>query len=76
VNLRARMDAMEIHRGAQSVLGISVILKVKMKLNMKEKKLQQRMQQMNAYSGLLQGWVPGKKWTFQYMRETWMLKSF
>jgi hypothetical protein len=43
---------------------ISVSLKVKMKLDMEENKLQQRMQQMNAYSGLLQGWVPGKKWTF------------
>jgi hypothetical protein len=37
------------------MLGISVKLKVKMKLDMKEKKLQSKMLQMNAYSGLLQG---------------------
>jgi hypothetical protein len=57
------------------VLEISVSLKMKMKLDMEEKKLHPRMQQMNAYSRLLQGWVPGKKWTFHYMRESWMLKS-
>jgi hypothetical protein len=39
------------HRGAQSVLEISVSLKVKMKLDMEEKKLQPKMQQKNAYSG-------------------------
>jgi hypothetical protein len=49
--MRARIDAMEIHRGMQSVLEISVSLKVKMKLDMEMKKLQQK----NAYSGLLQG---------------------
>jgi hypothetical protein len=36
------------HRDAQSVLGILVILKVKMKLNMKKKKFQWKMPQMNA----------------------------
>jgi hypothetical protein len=41
----------------QPVLGISVILKMKMKLDMKEKKLQQKMQQMNARLGMLQEWV-------------------
>jgi hypothetical protein len=43
------------HRGEQSTLEISAKLKVKMKLEMKEKKLQSKMLQKNAYSELLQG---------------------
>jgi hypothetical protein len=43
------------HRGTQSTLGISAKLKVKMKLETKEKKLQSKMLQKKAYSGLLQG---------------------
>jgi hypothetical protein len=43
------------HIGEQLTLGISVKLKVKMKLETKENKLQSKMIQKNAYSGLLQG---------------------
>jgi hypothetical protein len=53
--LHAKLDAMRQHRGAQSTMGISVRPIVKMKLDMKEKKSQFRMLQMNAYLGMLQG---------------------
>jgi hypothetical protein len=43
------------HRGEQLTLEISAKLKVKMKLETKEKKLQSKMLQKNAYSELLQG---------------------
>jgi hypothetical protein len=56
------------HRGTQLTLGILARSKVKMKLETKEKKLQSKMLWMNAYSSLLQGYVPEKKWTFQCMR--------
>jgi hypothetical protein len=53
--LHARLDAMETTQRHTVDMGISVRLKVKMKLETKEKKLQSKMLHMNAYSGLLQG---------------------
>jgi hypothetical protein len=45
-DLRARLETWRQHRDAQSVLGILVIPKVKLRLNMK-KKLKLKMQQTN-----------------------------
>jgi hypothetical protein len=47
-DIRARLEDMEIKQRRTAGVGDVVILKVKMKLDMKEKKLQQKMQQMNA----------------------------
>jgi hypothetical protein len=75
-DLRARLEDMETAQRCTVGVGDLSDSKSKMRSDMKEKRSQQKMQQMNACLELLQEWVQEPKWTFQFMRETWMPKSF